>query len=57
MAAALKKAWDSPSYQTFMKNNAYLDRPGYGTQQETLALMKDEYTIFTGYLKDIGILK
>ena len=57
MAAALKKAWDNPAYQEFMKNNAYLDRPGYANQQETLALMKQEYTIFTAYLKDIGILK
>ena len=57
MAAALKKAWDSPAYQEFMKNNAYLDRPGYATRDETLALMKNEYAIFTGYLKDIGILK
>lgn len=57
MAAALKKAWDMPAYQEFMKNNAYLDRAGYANQQETLALMAQEYTIFTAYLKDIGILK
>jgi tripartite-type tricarboxylate transporter receptor subunit TctC len=57
MAAALKKAYDSPAYQEFMKNSGYLDRSGYATQQETLALMKDEYAIFTSYLKDIGILK
>ena len=57
MAAALKKAWDNPAYQEFMKNNAYLDRAGYANQQETLALMAQEYTIFTAYLKDIGILK
>jgi tripartite-type tricarboxylate transporter receptor subunit TctC len=57
MAAALKKAWESPEYQTFMKNNGYLDRPGYATQAETLSLMKTEYGIFTSYLKDLGILK
>jgi tripartite-type tricarboxylate transporter receptor subunit TctC len=57
MAAALKKAYDSPAYQEFMKNSGYLDRAGYANQQETLALMKDEYGIFTSYLKDIGILK
>jgi tripartite-type tricarboxylate transporter receptor subunit TctC len=57
MAVALKKAWDMPAYQEFMKNNAYLNRPGYDGPQETLALMKQEYAIFTAYLKDIGILK
>ncbi|MDR2433021.1 MAG: tripartite tricarboxylate transporter substrate binding protein [Treponema sp.] len=56
MAAALKKAYDSPAYQEFMKNSGYLDHSGYANQQETLALMKDEYAIFTSYLKDIGIL-
>jgi tripartite-type tricarboxylate transporter receptor subunit TctC len=57
MAAALKEAWDSPDYQSFMKNNGYLDRPGYATQAETLALMTTEYGIFTEYLKAIGIIK
>jgi tripartite-type tricarboxylate transporter receptor subunit TctC len=57
LSAALKQAWDSPSYQEFMKNSGYLDRPGYATQAETLALMKTEYGIFTDYLKSIGILK
>ncbi|MDR1319197.1 MAG: tripartite tricarboxylate transporter substrate binding protein [Treponema sp.] len=57
LAAALKKAWDSPSYQEFMKNSGYLDRPGYATKAETQALAASEYQIFTAYLKDIGILK
>ncbi|MDR2134149.1 MAG: tripartite tricarboxylate transporter substrate binding protein [Treponema sp.] len=57
LAVALKKAWDSPSYQEFMKNNAYLDRTGYATREETQALAASEYKIFTSYLKDIGILK
>ncbi|MDR1575613.1 MAG: tripartite tricarboxylate transporter substrate binding protein [Treponema sp.] len=57
LAAALKKAWDSPSYQEFMKNAGYLDRAGYATRAETQALAASEYQIFTGYLKDIGILK
>jgi tripartite-type tricarboxylate transporter receptor subunit TctC len=57
MAAALKQAWDSPDYQSFMKNNGYLDRPGYATQAETQTLAKSEYIVFTDYLKTIGILK
>jgi tripartite-type tricarboxylate transporter receptor subunit TctC len=57
LAAALKKAWDSPAYQEFMKNSGYLDRAGYATRAETQALATSEYQIFTGYLKDIGILK
>jgi tripartite-type tricarboxylate transporter receptor subunit TctC len=57
MAAALKQAWNMPAYQDFMKNNGYLDRPGFATQAETLALMKTEYGIFTDYLKSLGLLK
>lgn len=57
MAAALKKAWDMPAYQEFMKNSGYLDRPGYADQDETVALAQSEYALFTAYLKDIGILK
>jgi tripartite-type tricarboxylate transporter receptor subunit TctC len=57
MAAALKKAWDSPAYQDFMRQSGYLDRAGYATQEETLELQNNEYGVFTQYLKDIGILK
>ncbi|MDR1587950.1 MAG: tripartite tricarboxylate transporter substrate binding protein [Treponema sp.] len=57
LAVALKKAWDMPAYQEFMKNSGYLDRAGYATRTETQALAASEYQIFTGYLKDIGILK
>jgi tripartite-type tricarboxylate transporter receptor subunit TctC len=57
MAAALKQAWDMPAYQDFMRQSGYLDRAGYATQQETLALQASEYTVFQQYLKDINILK
>jgi tripartite-type tricarboxylate transporter receptor subunit TctC len=57
MAAALKKAWDMPAYQDFMRQAGYLDRAGYANQQETLALQASEYKTFEQYLKDIGILK
>jgi tripartite-type tricarboxylate transporter receptor subunit TctC len=57
MAVALKKAWDSPAYQEFMKNSGYLDRAGYADSEETKALSASEYIIFTDYLKAIGILK
>jgi tripartite-type tricarboxylate transporter receptor subunit TctC len=57
MAAALKKAWDTPAYQDFMRNAGYLDRAGYASSEETLALQASEYVIFTDYLKAIGILK
>ncbi|MDR2247614.1 MAG: tripartite tricarboxylate transporter substrate binding protein [Treponema sp.] len=57
LAAALKQAWDTPEYQDFMKNSGYLDRPGYASREETQALAQNEYTIFTAYLKDIGILR
>ncbi|MDR2632853.1 MAG: tripartite tricarboxylate transporter substrate binding protein [Treponema sp.] len=57
LAAALKKAWDMPAYQEFLKNSGYLDRPGYAGREETQALAQSEYAIFTAYLKDIGILR
>jgi tripartite-type tricarboxylate transporter receptor subunit TctC len=57
LAAALKKAWDTPAYQEFMRQSGYLDRAGYANQQETLALQTSEYKVFEQYLKDIGILK
>jgi tripartite-type tricarboxylate transporter receptor subunit TctC len=57
MAAALKKAWETPAYQDFMRNAGYLDRPGYAGQEETLALMEKEYEIFSAYLASAGIAK
>jgi tripartite-type tricarboxylate transporter receptor subunit TctC len=57
MAAALKKAWDTPQYQDFMRQAGYLDRAGYADAAETTALANSEYTLFETYLKAIGILK
>jgi len=57
MAKALKQAWDSDAYQSFMKNAGYLDRPGYADAAETEALANSEYEIFTKYLKETGFLK
>jgi tripartite-type tricarboxylate transporter receptor subunit TctC len=57
LAAALKKAWDMPAYQDFMRQAGYLDRAGYAGQRETLALQASEYKVFEQYLKDIGIRK
>jgi tripartite-type tricarboxylate transporter receptor subunit TctC len=56
MAAALKKAWDMPAYQDFMRQAGYLDRAGYANQEETLKLQAEEYVVFRDYLKSIGIL-
>jgi tripartite-type tricarboxylate transporter receptor subunit TctC len=56
LAAALKKAWDMPAYQDFMRQSGYLDRAGYANQEETLELQAQEYRIFEEYLKSIGIL-
>ncbi|GHV83222.1 ABC transporter substrate-binding protein [Spirochaetia bacterium] len=57
MAAALKKAYDMPAYQEFMKNAGYLDRTGYSDSATTIALAEQEYVVFTDYLKAINILK
>jgi tripartite-type tricarboxylate transporter receptor subunit TctC len=57
MEAALQKATNMPAYQEFMKNAGYLDRSGYANGRDTLTLQASEYTIFTEYLKSIGLLK
>ena len=57
MAAAIKQAWDSASYQEFMKNAGYLDRPGYADAAEFQTLIDSEYTTFEAYLKGAGLIK
>ncbi|HBG12880.1 MAG TPA: hypothetical protein DDX68_16410, partial [Clostridium sp.] len=57
MSKAIKEAWNSASYQDFMKNAGYLDRPGYATADELQTLVDKEYTTFEEYLKSAGLIK
>ena len=57
MAAALKKAWDSPDYQEFLKNASYLDREGYADAADFQKLIDSEYVTFEEYLKGAGLIK
>lgn len=57
MAAALKKAWDSPEYQEFLKNASYLDREGYADAADFQKLIDSEYVTFEEYLKGAGLIK
>ncbi len=57
MAKAIKEAWDSASYQEFMKNAGYLDRPGYATAEELQTLVDEEYATFEEYLKSAGLIQ
>lgn len=57
MAAALKKAWDSPEYQEFLKNASYLDREGYADAADFQKLIDSEYVTFEDYLKGAGLIK
>lgn len=57
MEKAIKEAWDSASYQEFMKNAGYLDRPGYAPAAELQTLVDKEYTTFEEYLKSAGLIK
>lgn len=56
MAKALKEAWDTPDYQTFLKNASYLDRPGYADAEEFKALIDSEFVTFEEYLKGAGLI-
>ena len=55
MDEAIKKAWESPDYQEFLKNAVYLDREGYQTGSEFQNLIDQEYTTFEDYLKGAAI--
>ena len=57
MAAALKKAWESPEYQEFLKNASYLDREGYAAADDFQKLIDSEYVTFEEYLKGAGLIK
>lgn len=57
LSKAIKEAWDSASYQEFMKNACYLDRPGYATAEELEQLAADEYITFSEYLKGAGLIQ
>ena len=56
MDEAIKKAWESPDYQEFLKNAVYLDREGYQTGSEFQNLNDQEYTTFEDYLKGAGLM-
>ncbi|HJC48675.1 MAG TPA: tripartite tricarboxylate transporter substrate binding protein [Candidatus Lachnoclostridium pullistercoris] len=56
MDEAIKKAWDSPDYQEFLKNAVYLDREGYQTGADFQGLIDQEYTTFEEYLKGAGLM-
>ena len=57
MAKALKEAWDSDSYQEFMKNACYTDRAGYADAKEVQQLVDAEYVTFEAYLKGAGLIQ
>lgn len=57
MAKAIEEAWNSESYQEFMKNAGYLERPGYATSDELQALLDEEYVTFEAYLKGAGLIQ
>ena len=56
MDEAIKKAWESPDYQEFLKNAVYPDREGYQTGSEFQNLIDQEYTTFEDYLKGAGLM-
>lgn len=57
MEQALEEAWNSDSYQEFMKNAGYLDRPGYAPSEELQTLVDEEYVTFEDYLKGAGLIQ
>ncbi|MEF9940097.1 MAG: tripartite tricarboxylate transporter substrate binding protein [Clostridium sp.] len=57
LSKALEEAWNSPDYQTFLKNACYLDRPGYAAAPEFQKLIDGEYVTFEAYLKNAGLIK
>ena len=56
MSTALEEAWNSESYQTFLKNACYLDRPGYANAADFQTLIDQEYVTFEDYLKGAGLI-
>lgn len=57
LAKAIEEAWNSESYQEFMKNAGYLERPGYATSDKLQALIDEEYVTFEAYLKGAGLIQ
>lgn len=56
MSAALEEAWNSDTYQEFLKNACYLDRPGYADAASFRTLIDEEYVTFEDYLKGAGLI-
>lgn len=54
--AALEEAWNSDSYQEFLANACYLDRPGWATADEFQTLIDEEYVTFEEYLTGAGLI-
>jgi len=57
LSKAIEEAWNSESYQEFMKNACYLDRPGYAAAEDLQQLIDDEYVTFNDYLKGAGLIQ
>jgi len=57
LSKAIEEAWNSESYQEFMKNACYLDRPGYAAAEDLQQLLDEEYVTFNDYLKGAGLIQ
>ncbi len=57
MDKAIKAAWETDTYQEFLKNASYLDRDGYETGADFQTLIDEEYVTFEEYLKNAGLIQ
>ena len=56
LTVALEEAWNSDTYQEFLANACYLDRPGWAPADEFQTLIDEEYVTFEDYLKGAGLI-
>ena len=54
MEKALKKAWNSKTYQDFCEAEGYLERTGFEGQAGFRKLVDNEYRVFEDYLRSTG---
>ena len=56
LVAALSQAVETQTWQDFLVQGAYDERPGFETGEKFMDLFNSEYAIFTEYLDEEGVL-
>ena len=57
LVAGIAKAVDDPTWQNFLVQGCYDERPGFAAQEEYMKACEEDYKLLSEYLKAEGVMK